>query len=302
MSAIPLFNKGQQRPSPIKSTPAGQVREWIERGKREVFSVVTLVTPDMARVLIGCNTENRPVIWNGANRSVSAYAAAMKRGEWTLNGEAVIVAATGELNDGQHRLYAVIESGGSVMMALMFGVGRDTRHTVDQGVARTPGHILVMMGEKDANNLAGALQFLWTRDAGVSLNLRPSSDQLLETLSRHPEIREAVRAANPVAQFHVSRGYIAAAHYLCRKADPFAADQFLNAVVTGLNIQNVNSPVNKLRKAFGEHDAKRKPLGRIEQAALYIKAFNAFRQGRTPKLLMWRDTGEAAEAFPRVEG
>jgi hypothetical protein len=302
MSAIPLFNKTPPVLSGGKISPSQRLRDWIVRGRSEVFSVVTLVTPDMARVLIALNTENRPVIWNGANRSVSAYAAAMKRGEWTLNGEAVIVSSNGELNDGQHRLYAVIESGGAVMMMLTFGVARETRHTVDQGVARTPGHILVMMGEKDANNLATALQYLWTRDAGLSLNMRPSPDQLLATLQRHPAIRDAVKAANPVAQFHISRGYIGAAHYECRKADAYAADTFLQAVVTGLNIQNVNSPVNKLRKAYQEHDAKRKLLGRIEQAALYIKAFNAFRQGRTPKLLMWRNTGESAEVFPRVEG
>ena len=299
MTAVALFNKAPPRSAP---TSAQQIRDWIERGKREVFTVVTMVTPDMARGLIARNTENRPVIWNGPNRSVAAYASAMKRGEWTLNGESIIVSSTGELNDGQHRLYAVIESQGGVMMSLTFGVGRDTRHTVDQGVARTPGHILVMMGEKDANNLATALQYLWTRDHGLSLNFRPSPDQMLATLDRHPDVRDAVREATKVgAQFHLSRGYIAAAHYECSKAHPFAADQFLNAVATGLNIHSVNSPVARLRKAYGEHDAKRKPLGRIEQAALYIKAFNAFRQGRTPKGFSWRDTGPSAEAFPRVE-
>lgn len=300
MTAVPLFSKTSPPPRVVKSTAAQQIDDWIKRGKSEVFSVVTLVTPDMARLLIACNTENRPVLWTGANRSVAAYASAMKRGEWTLNGEAVIISSTGELNDGQHRLYAVIESGGAVMMTLTFGVARDTRHTVDQGVARSPGHILVMMGEKDANNLATALQYLWTRDTGSSLNARPSPDQLLETLSKHPDVRDAVRATTSTGQFRISRGYAAAAHYECRTVDAFAADQFLSAVTTGLNIQNVNSPVSRLRKAYGEHSAKRKPLGRIEQAALYIKAFNMFRRGRTGPL-SWRDIGPTAEAFPRVE-
>lgn len=279
-----------------------QLDRWMGQARSDVFAVTTLVTPKMAEALLERNGGNRPVIWTGANRSVAAYAAAMARGEWVLNGEPIIISSTGELNDGQHRLHAIIQSGVPVQLMLTFGVERDTRHTVDQGVARTPGHILAMFGEKDSNNLATALQFLWATDQGVSLNNRPSSDQLLATLAVHPGVRDSIHAVNGLAShYRLSRGYIAAAHYRTARHEAFTADQFIRAATTGLNIKNVGSPVLKLRRQYEEHSAKRKRLDKIEQAALYIKAFNMFARGRSG-VVSWRDTGPTAEAFPVVGG
>ncbi|MFZ5667940.1 MAG: hypothetical protein ACOY4K_00450 [Pseudomonadota bacterium] len=282
-------------------TDADQLSLWLARGKTEVFSVVAPVSPDLARLLLGTNEDNRPILWNGSTRSVAAYAAAMSRGEWRLNGEAVIVSRTGELNDGQHRLHAVIQNGASVMMQIVFGVSRDTRHTVDQGIARTPGHILVMMGEANTNHLACALQFMWAIDEGLSLNCRPSTDQLLTTLDAHPDLRDALPAASKLTgHYRLSGGYIAAAHYVCRGHDAFYADQYLGALTTGLHLTSTGSPAARLRKAFEDHRAqlKGKKLDRITQAALYIKGFNNTLRGRTGPIA-WRATGPTAESFPR---
>lgn len=285
-----------------KAQDTEQLDLWMQQGRDDVFSVTALVTPKMAEALLTRNGGNRPVVWTGASRSVAAYAAAMTRGEWVLNGEPIIISATGELNDGQHRLHAIVQSGVAVQLMLTFGVERGTRHTVDQGVARTPGHILSMFGEKDGNNLGTALQFLWTRDTEQTLHARPSSDQLIATLAIHPEVRESLVAVGSVAaHYRLSKGYMAAVHYLARRHDAFKADQFLKAVTTGLNITTINSPVNKLRKQYEEHSAKRKRIDKIEQAALYIKAFNMFCRGRTGAV-QWRDSGPTAEAFPVVGG
>lgn len=287
---------------PVPVSEADQLKAWIARGEREVFSVTTLLTPNLAALLTQRNDGNRPVLWKGANRSVAAYSAAMQRGEWRLNGESIVVSRCGFLNDGQHRCYAVLDSQVSVQVQITFGVERDTRHTVDQGIARSPGHILAMAGEQNTNQLATALQMLWCLDAGETLNARPSTDQLQETLARHPQIRDAITATSRLfGRYRLSAGYIAGAHYLCRREREFDADQFLGAVTTGLNIRNANSPVARLRKQYEEHSAKRKHLHRDEQAALYIKGFNNFIRGRTGPLA-WRNTGPSTEAFPTVGG
>lgn len=281
---------------------AKQLDAWLGEGRGHIFSVTTLVTPSMADALLTRNGGNRPVIWTGPNRSVAAYAAAMSRGEWVLNGEPVIISATGDLNDGQHRLHAIIQSGVPVQLVLTFGVERETRHTVDQGVARTPGHILAMFGEKDGNNLATALQFLWAHDSGSSLNNRPSPDQLLATLAVHHDIRACITAAAHLgSHYRLSRGYMAAVYYMTRRHDAFIAEQFLKGASTGLNIKNPGSPILKLRRQYEEHGAKRKRLDKIEQAALYIKAFNMFCKGRSG-VVSWRVAGPGAEAFPTVGG
>jgi hypothetical protein len=287
---------------PQRVTEADQLAAWIARGEQEVFSVTALLTPTLAALLTQRNEENRPVTWKGGNRSVAAYSAAMQRGEWRLNGESIVISRCGALNDGQHRCYAVLDCQVTIPVQITFGVERDTRHTVNQGIARTPGHILAMAGEVNTNQLATALQMLWCLDSGETLNARPSMDQLQETLARHPQIRDAIPATGKLyGHYRLSAGYIAGAHYLCRKHRDFDADQFLGAVTTGLNIRNVNSPIARLRKQFEEHSAKRKPIARDEQAALYIKGFNNFIRGRTGALV-WRNTGPAAEAFPVVGG
>lgn len=275
---------------------ADQLSRWLTDARDDVFSVTTLVTPKMAEALLERNGGNRPVIWTGATRSVSAYAEAMSRGEWVLNGEPIIISSAGDLNDGQHRLHAIIQSGVSVQMMMTFGVERDTRHTVDQGVARTHGHILSMFGEKSANVLATALQFLWVHDQGLTLHARPSTDQLLATLAVHPDIRAVVTdVAHLAGEFRLSRGYIAAAHYLCKRHNAFSADQFLDALTTGTNIRNVNSPVARLRRMFTEHSAKRTRKTNIEQAGNYIKSFNQFLRGRTGPCV-WKPNSN--ESFP----
>lgn len=275
---------------------ADQLNQWLNEARREVFSVTTLVTPKMAQALLERNGGNRPVIWTGATRSVAAYAGAMARGEWVLNGEPIIISSDGDLNDGQHRLHAVIESGVSVQMMITFGVERATRHTVDQGVARTHGHILSMFGEKNANVLATALAVLWTQDHGLTFHARPSTDQLLATLAVHPGIRDAVlEVAHFAAEFRLSRGYIGAAHYLCKRHNEFSAGQFLDALTTGTNIKTVNSPVARLRRMFTEHSAKRTRKTNVEQAGNYIKSYNQFLRGRTGPCV-WKPN--ANEAFP----
>lgn len=298
MTVFAIQNK-PKAPAPVMAE-GQQFDAWLRRGKTEVFTVTTALTPDLARLLLAHNEKNRPVLFSGLTRSVDAYAAAMARGEWLLNGEPLIMSRCGQLNDGQHRCYAAIQADAAVPVQITFGVERNTRHTVDQGIARSPGQILAMAGEADCNNLACALQFLYAHDAGQTLHARPSMDQLLDALERHPNVRAALLATAKLgAHYRLSRGYIAAAHYLCGRHDLFHADQFLGLCTTGLHIANTNSPVARLRRQFEEHSAKRKRLDRIEQAALYIKGFNNFLKGRTGPIA-FKNARDGSEAFPAV--
>lgn len=275
---------------------------WMLRAESEIFTVTALVTPEMAVRILASNDSNRPLRLKG-QRGVEGLAAAMARDEWLLNGAAIIVASDGSLNDGQHRLNAVIKSGASVLMQITFGVDRDSRHTVDQGRARSPGNILSMFGEKNADKLAHALQFIWAFEGGLSFNYRPSSEQLLETLDASPAIRDCVREVNSLCkEFKVSHGYLAGAHYVCCGCGDagVSAGNFLNVVSTGLGIRSQNDPAMKLRKRFTDHVANRENIPAIEQAALYIKAFNAHLHNRNVRNLSWRRYGFAAEDFPKA--
>lgn len=274
---------------------------WLKRGEREVFTETVSMTPLLAHRLLERNVDNRPLREGGTARCVQAYAGAMERGEWVVNGAPIIVSREGLLNDGQHRLNAVIRANIAVPMQITFGVERATRHTIDQGAARTPGNILSMHGEKNANQLAHAIQFVWAYDGQRVFSYRPSPDELLATLEVNPGLRETIKDVSPICNdFRVSHGYLAGTHYVCLRHSPIMASGFLDSVRTGLHIKDTGSPVLKLRKRFQDHLARRDVMLALEQAALWIKAFNSVSSNRNVRNLLWRQNGPTAEDFPQV--
>ncbi|WP_431490939.1 hypothetical protein [Paraburkholderia fungorum] len=273
---------------------------WLKRGATEVFTITVSMNPVLAQQLLDRNADNRPVRWNGALRCVEAYARAMVQGEWVINGESIIISSDGFLNDGQHRLHAVIVSGVVVPMQLTFGVERETRRTVDQGAARTPGNVLAMLGEKNHNTLAHALQFVWCYDGVKVFGYRPSPDEMLATLAANPGLRDAVTQVGAFARpFRLSLGYVAGAYHVCSRVDANLAALMLSGAETGLNIRDAGSPILRLRKRCQEHLAsKNSHMGALEQAAVFIKAFNALLERRNMRNLIWRQNGPTAENFP----
>lgn len=109
---------------------------------------VLTVTPDMAERWLTANTHNRPI----RNHVVDKYAAAMKRGEWRLTPEPIMFSkpytdAEGKeiketLINGQHRLWAIFNSGVAVEMTVWWGCEPDEFEVVDQNAVRTFGDIL----------------------------------------------------------------------------------------------------------------------------------------------------------------
>lgn len=281
-------------------TKIDHLAEWLNRGQSETFTVTVDMTPDLAARIVECNDHNRPLRWAGPARTVASYKAAMERGEWVLNGAPVVMSKDGLLNDGQHRLQAVIKAGIAVPMDIKFGVARETRHTIDQGAGRTPSDILAMNGFKNTNKAAHALRFLWCYENGYPFSIFPSPDQLLAVADVWGErVVAALAATRFTADMRLSAGGIAAAFAICADDNPELASKLADGVATGLNIADVNSPVFRLRKRYLEHLGRKDArINAVEQAALFIKTFNFLKDGQSVKVLVWR-FGQS-EAFPRV--
>lgn len=109
---------------------------------------VLLVTPDMAERWLNTNTHNRPL----RNHLVQKYAAAMRNGEWKLTPEPIAFSkpyrdANGNdvketLINGQHRLWAIVESNVPVEMTVWWGCEPDEFLVIDQNAPRTFGDVL----------------------------------------------------------------------------------------------------------------------------------------------------------------
>jgi hypothetical protein len=107
--------------------------ERVERGSKQSFSEIVSITPDIAKRLLEVNDCNRPI----KPRLLDRIEHDIRNGQWRLNGEPIIVSEDGRLNDGQHRLQAVIAANKAIESYMTFGVPRDSRFTVDLGDVRT---------------------------------------------------------------------------------------------------------------------------------------------------------------------
>lgn len=79
-----------------------------------------LITKEIAIKYLEHNANNPRKKVN--HNRVKGYAADMKAGKWSMNGEAIVFDADGNLKDGQHRLMAVVESGVPVLMFVVRGI------------------------------------------------------------------------------------------------------------------------------------------------------------------------------------
>lgn len=103
------------------------------------------VTPEMAKQWLEMNVANRSL----RDSRCDLWAEAMKRGEWPHNGSAIMFAdySNGEphpctLIDGQHRLWAVVLSGMTVLFSICRGCDMTEIATLDCGIIRTQGDVL----------------------------------------------------------------------------------------------------------------------------------------------------------------
>lgn len=98
----------------------------------QLISRVETITPVLTEEYLRHNTKNRQLRKN----LVSFYAEQMRKGQWMLNGEAIIFNEQDTLVDGQHRLAAVIEADKGIDMLVVRNADKDSFATIDSGVSR----------------------------------------------------------------------------------------------------------------------------------------------------------------------
>ena len=103
-------------------------------------SEVTIVTPDMAKQWLQCNTTNRRYRpeWAAQLRG------AIERGEWITTHQGIALDEVGNLLDGQHRLGAIVAAGVPVKIMVTCGLPKAAFTVMDRGRNRslrdTTGH------------------------------------------------------------------------------------------------------------------------------------------------------------------
>lgn len=256
---------------------------WLDKmvadAGAKVTSVTADLTPDLASILLERNPANRPL----KRSKVEDFAKDMKSGAWKFNGEPIIVAQDGLLNDGQHRCLAVKESKVTVPVVMVFGVARDTRDTLDQGVNRTIGDYLALHGQHYSNHIAAVAKALWqwrsfgfVRDGGT---YRPTRSEILKVALETPGIVKSFDYINR-AGAHVfgSLAVLAFAHFAFKSvAGELAANLFMDRLIEGSDLK-AGDPILNVRNRL---IADRKALRLGDKAELLFRAWNAHRLDET---------------------
>lgn len=255
------------------------LNDQVEKAGKNVVSIVADITPQIAAVLLERNPANRKL----KAGAVQDYSHDMKNGAWKFNGEPIIIAQDGLLNDGQHRCAAIIESGQTIKAVLVFGVERDTRDTLDQGSNRTSGDYLAIHGHAQTNHLAAVAKAVWQwRTYGylsTAGSQRPTRSEVLQTVNDNPGIVKSFSFVNrPNAHSFGSISSLGFAHFAFNSvAGHIAADYFMDALVDGTNL-TAGDPILICRNRL---IIDRKSLRIPDRAELLFRAWNAHRLGQT---------------------
>ena len=286
--------------------------EWIsffefKKLARKYYGTRTLMfDADLARaVLDEFNTGNRRV----NQRKVSQLVDQMTSGEFENTGEPLIISAEGVLNNGQHRLFALVEADTEIDMDVRFGIPRRAFSKTDTGTSRNPADVLTILGVRHGADIARSVRLLVLYGRGLPESVRSfvSNDEVGRAFEKWKDITEV---SDRVAQRAIPRAIrgtalLATAYLASRSPGRAQLDAWLEILATGLEAARDNPAYvarERIVRAADAGLATREQL--LERLALLINSWNAFAENRsaTARDLTWKSGGRNAKQFPAVQG
>jgi len=267
--------------------------------KQHEMDKVTL-TPEMAVTLLDSNRHNRPI----RDQHVKRIAAQIRAGKWRYNGDTIKVADTGNVLDGQHRLWAIIEAKTPVETIIVRGITEDAFATIDTiRSMRSGGDVLALKGvERHRNYVSEGLKWLlrWQRgciDTWRQPQHRIENSDVEEAFEKHPTFTKAVERA-AVLRGVANPSITSFIFYVLSNRDFELGERLFETLRNPVRVR-VNDPFFQLRRYFLNNDGRSKDP--VVTIALCIKAINAASKGKDVSALSWKSQGARAEAFPSFD-
>lgn len=258
------------------------------------------ISPEIAQEWLLYNKNNRPL----KRSQIDKFAADMRANNWRVNGEAIKFSDTGRLLDGQNRLHAAIQAHATFRSAVVRGLDDELdQMTMDTGARRIYADVLRMRGETNSVVLASATRSLygWLKGSrsfgGPAVNA--SNAQLDATLLEHPELRDQITAITRISQTaHIPTTVLGAVWWAFHQLDVADADYFFERLISDVD-HHTGDPILALRRLLtNRYNDKGVHTTMTYQAAFIIKAWNAYRDGRSVTQLTFKPGGASPEKFP----
>ena len=259
------------------------------------------VGPEGAAAYLRTSVGNRKI----NQRRVVRLAAAMCAHTYFATGETVIIDRLGRLQQGHHRMHAIILSGEHVTLLIVRDVDPAARPYQDSGASWSLKDHLSARDEPNARALASVVTWHW-RYEHKDLEWRqlsPSSAELLDWYDERPELKQAFRATDSVRrQVRLSQASLGGFYPVAMALSAEDAEFFYDKVGSGAELGE-GHPILALRRwaeLRSRRSQSREQTDAGHLAAILIKAWNYYRDGDTINNLRWRRGGASPEAFPEA--
>lgn len=258
-----------------------------------------LLTPEMAFDLLNHNQQNRPL----KDRHVNRIAAQITAGKWKFNGDTIKISDTGDVLDGQHRLFAVIEAKMAIETVIIRGVARDAFATIDTiRAVRSGADVLAINGaSRYRPTISSALMWLirwqrgWLPRFGDPRHKVENSD-IEAAWEAHADMERSVERSMQLRGLG-NPAVFAFAYYVMSNQNEAIADRMMETLADPAGVP-IDDPFYALRVWLLSDNRKRREA--LDCIAIIFKAANAAAKGKRVKVLSWKQTGQSAESFPAL--
>lgn len=235
------------------------------------------IDPSFANDLLKTQVDNRPL----KEKTLDGMIRAMRKGKFPFCADPIRLNERGELEDGEHRLRAIIKSGTTQAMLLAWGLPSENRRYYDSGSNRNAAD-QVKLGLKvpNAPAMASAANLLIRWDAGLVTNtIKPTIAEQYEYVQQHLEVlQRAVRHQTAVRDgVGVATAATAASYVRFHRLNPAEAEWFMARLADGEEVKK-GQPLHTLRQALiTRHKDER--WTQLQQVYAYVRGWNGERNG-----------------------
>ncbi len=274
-------------------------------------------TPAIAKRLLKMNVANRDVKIRGAKQIVEDQ----KTGSWNNeNPDPIVIDCDGRLQNGQHRLLGVVETGVPIVALVVLGVSPSVMETLDTGTGRSLKDTLTIenriygAGHKNMNYLPGCIVacFRFAERGALSQGggaVYTRSQLLSFYRENRPWIERLVSWAISTHKKMPATASVTVVRRLC--AFRFALESsgaqmddmemFFSMLIEE---QEASPAVKTLRKRLQalqlECNRKRRPSEDLVMA-LIVKGWNFYVEGFEPSQIKWKAGASGKESFPELK-
>lgn len=262
-----------------------------------------VVTPEVAEEWLETMGVNRKL----SESNLDAITQAMREDRWHDDGTPIRFNTRGEMIDGQHRCMAISVTGKKQILLVVRGVEPKAMTTLDTGKSRSRADVLSIYDPSlvSLTTLAGVVTIIirWNRGirSNAMRNAYVSNDEFIEYFAANRDaLIEAATVGRRESAHH--RGVTSQAVGLCAwlfaRIDKEDAEYFWLRLRDGAGLEK-GDPILALRNFFIREAANSRQNLRADiAAALIIKAWNAYREGRSMELLRFKVGGAKPERYP----